>query len=384
MKKNRLKATLVAGWEMKVEKLLLIAFVLMGTSCGNKQTEVSDGLVYDSLSVKVDYPYLSDYASPRPFYRNDTLYASAYNHLTHSYDFISLSDSGRHFSISLQMEGKDGVDTASDIFDMQTGILTKEQVGFKCMDDSGHVLAGIPLTEVRDSASGNLYSIQPHGMLVGGYRHAAFDSIRREIIFPLHPSDALPLRQRLLGGKVCVDNGKFSFLPVHYPEQFGDESLNVGSFFIPQFTVCDDRIIYNFHGYSKFWVLPASGGSVMEYDMPSRYTDNQSPVPSASKNIANLFREELLALHFCEVYYVKGLHCYVRVHHAPKKERKAPLVSYLMLMDEDGKHLQEYPLPESFTGKYFVTGREVYFFMFTADGDNEMRLARIRLADYID
>lgn len=368
---------------MKLQKQVFFMLALVLFSCHSRQTGIVSGLVYDSLSVAVDYPYLSSYASPRGFYRNDTLYVSAYNHLTHSYDFISLSASGRHFSIPLQKEGKDGVSASSDIFDMHTGILTKEMTGFKCMDDEGHVSLNISLTEVRDSVYGNLYSMQPHGAFVGGYRYAAFDSVRREILFPLYPSDDVPLRHRFLGGRVCVDNGQFSFLPVRYPEIFGDERLNSGSFFVPQFTISDDRIIYNFYGCSKFWVLPVSGGEVMEYDMPTRYTDNQIPVPSSSMNAMQLFREELVSLHFCEVYYMESLHCYVRVHHAPKKERRDPLVSYLTLMDEEGMVLNEYLLPASFTGKYFVSGTDLYFFMPSTDGDNEILLGCVRLEDYI-
>lgn len=69
---------------MEYFKIILVAsLALTGISCGSKKTEMFSDLVYDSLSVKVDYPYLSDYASPRPFYRNDTLYVCAYNHLIH-------------------------------------------------------------------------------------------------------------------------------------------------------------------------------------------------------------------------------------------------------------------------------------------------------------
>lgn len=360
--------------------ILLLSVIMLCISCQQRKTATLPELVYDSLSIKLDYPYLPSYTLPRPFYRNDTLYVMAYNHLTHAYDFIDLSGAGMHFVIPLQREGKDGVGTSNDIFGMQEGVLVKEQTGFKWVDREGRVLQNRPIAEIRDSIRDNLYSALPHGVVVGGYSYATFDSLHHDIIFPLFPSGNVKLEDRVLGGKVDMTDGEFSFLPFHYPQMFGKETLNIGNFFTPQFTACDDRIIYNFYGFSKFWVFPSSGnGEVKEYDMPSRYTDNQTPVPAASMNVFNLFEQELMGLRFCEVHYIAPLHCYARVHYAPKKSRKDPLVSYLMIMDEAGTVLNEYLLPASFTGKYLMAGTDMYFFMLAEDGDNEMLLAKIQL-----
>lgn len=369
---------------MKRLKFICFLLLLLCMACKQKKVEMPTEVTYDSLAIKVDYPYLSDYTSPRSCYRGDALYVVAYNHLTHAYDFIDLSGGGKHWAVSLHREGKDGVSASSDILALPKAVLAKETTGFKWLDDNGNVLNSKQMIEAYDSIGENLYSMLPHGAMLGGRLRLAFDSVHREVVFPLFPSSDLALEHRRLGGKMNVEDGTFSFLPDCYPSMFSKETQNMGSFFVPQFTACGDRIVYNFYGFSKFWVLSPSGkGEVKEYDMPSRYTDNQTPVPPASTDVWTLFKQELIALRFCEVHYIAPLRCYVRVHYAPKQNRKDPLVSYLMFMNEEGTTLYEYPLPSSFTEKYFIEGTDLYFFLSAKDGDNEMLLGRIRLGDYV-
>lgn len=367
---------------MKKIIIVSLAFIGLCISCTSRRVELPSELVYDSLSIDVDYPFLSVYTSPRPFYRSDTLYMGAYNHMTHAYDFIDLSGEGKHFTIPLQREGKDGIGTSVDIFDMQKGILVKESTGFKWIDDEGRVIKNWNLFEVTDSLTGNLYSIHPRGALLGDRFYTVFDDTRREVIFPLFPAGDMAMEHRILGGKLNIENDKISFLPVSYPSMFDKETLNKGNFFVPQFTVSGDKLIYNFYGFSNFWTL-SSSGAVEEYNMPSRYTKNQSPVPDASIDVWSLLKQELIALRFGEVHHMAPLHCYARVHYAPKENRKDPSISYLTLMDEDGTIWNEYPLPSSFTEKYFVAGTNMYFFIKSTEDDSKILLARIRLEDYI-
>ena len=92
----------------------IVRFVLLGmfacfASCTEKSVrEIKLLEKYDSLSISIDYPLLSNYGKLTSCVMGKEVYAVGYNHHLHSLDFINVSG-GKHKVIELQREGADAV-----------------------------------------------------------------------------------------------------------------------------------------------------------------------------------------------------------------------------------------------------------------------------------
>ena len=117
-----------------------------------------------------------------------------------------------------------------------------------------------------------------------------------------------------------------------------------------------------------------------ELNMPSNYTPNivdYSKLPEIQKD---LVKEEYKSLRFREIHYIPELHYFIRIHYAPKEKMSSKGTrKYLMLMSEDKQIMKEFILPLSFDGRYFIFNTNIYFFIRTANPDNEIKLAKINL-----
>ena len=79
---------------MKIFQKSIVALhlVFAFASCSQEvKHQVLELTEYDSISVDIDYPYLSNYTRLKPIVRNGELYVVGYNHYEHYYDFINLS-----------------------------------------------------------------------------------------------------------------------------------------------------------------------------------------------------------------------------------------------------------------------------------------------------
>ena len=96
--------------------VMALLFVAFYTSCSKEvKHQVLELTEYDSISVAIDYPILSNYVRLVPYVRNGELFVVGYNHFEHYYDFVNLSG-GKHFSVEMEKEGPDGVLVSSSFW----------------------------------------------------------------------------------------------------------------------------------------------------------------------------------------------------------------------------------------------------------------------------
>ncbi|WP_455672696.1 hypothetical protein [Phocaeicola sp.] len=365
---------------MKKLIVLLPFIVFMLYSCtNNKRLSESKSLDYDSISISIDYPYLSHYSNCTSYVKEDTLYMVAYNYLTHAIDFIDMSGNGNHHTVSLQKEGDNGVAGSATLRCTPSGILVKELFTVKLLTYDGNVILNIPLHEITDSISGHRYSLCNQGVAPGEYGYIAYDAQSNSVFVPLFPLEETKLCDVSLGSQAFLSQRKPIFLNSSYPYPYSEITRSMGTHFMPHFTVADgQRLIYNFYGNSKFWIYNMATSQTIEMDMPSMFTDNVAEYPLGSSR--EIFEQESMSLRFREVHYIPSLRCFVRVHYAPRKTLFDKNISrFLMVMKEDDEKIYELLLPSSFDGRYFVSDAVVYFLMSGNDSDNEIKFGKVDL-----
>ena len=121
---------------------------------------MSELVVYDSISVAIDYPILPKYIKLIPYNSGDSLYATGYNYYEHSIDFINLS-SGYCFMLQLQREGPNGVLPIQDYCFAADKIVCKEESGILTLSMDGNVLNRLSIKELVEPTG--IYSVRPRG-----------------------------------------------------------------------------------------------------------------------------------------------------------------------------------------------------------------------------
>lgn len=81
------------------------------------------------------------------------------------------------------------------------------------------------------------------------------------------------------------------------------------------------------------------------------------------KNIEGNLDYESMSLRFSETYYDEESDTYVRVHHKEKSDFFEKDVSFLMIYKNGTGETIEYPLPPTFSTRYYVHGGQVYFLL---------------------
>lgn len=365
----------------------LITFIFLLSLCSCKKerklTKEEFITIQDSLCIDIDYPYISNYSKFSVYTQQDTLFLIAYNHLTNSVDFINLSNCKMSHSLQLAKEGENMVSNITAIHRIDSGILIKELFTLKQVSDKGEVIMNMPIHKILDSTN-NLYSICNKGVIISGYDNICYNKEQNRIIIPLIPLDDGTLENKDMGCEVDLNNQQFSFLKMLYPNDYQKMERLQGGYFIPHFSVMDERhIIYNFYGDSRFWIYDIQTNKTTELNMPSNYTPNivdYSKLPEIQKD---LVKEEYKSLRFREIHYIPELHYFIRIHYAPKEKMSSKDTrKYLMLMSEDKQIMKEFILPLSFDGRYFIFNTNIYFFIRTANPDNEIKLAKINLEPF--
>ena len=170
---------------MKIFQKSIVALhlVFAFASCSQEvKHQVLELTEYDSISVDIDYPYLSNYTRLKPIVRNGELYVVGYNHYKHYYDFINLSR-GEHFSVKLQREGPDGVLTHGRFWVNEKGIVCQTHAGLVALDMQGKVQHRVPMEELL--APKEIYLARPRGSGLMNYDYAG--SFESQCYIPLSP-----------------------------------------------------------------------------------------------------------------------------------------------------------------------------------------------------
>lgn len=362
--------------------ILVLLVVIALCSCTTTNGDMEERMVaYDSITISIDYPYISDYVQVHPYERADTLFMLGYNHWTHSIDMIDVSTNLKHNSIRLEKEGNNGVYNINSLLGAQDFMVIMELSGLKQVSFQGEVLNNVPLLDIRDSLQLSSYSLMNKGVVPGNFRSFAYNRQKNECYVPLTPLSDGSFENFCIGAKVNLTDGSLSLLDCPYPAPYNKINDNVGSYFHAQFSVLDeDRIIFNFYGNSHFWIYNQNTSEVVRKNMPSRFTENETAFPLSSGDIKNSFESEFTSLRFRTVHYVSSMDLFVRIHHAPKQDMlDKGNKHYLMLMSAKDDACVEYLLPSSFDGRYFVNGTCIYF-LCRGSSDAEIRLGIIDLS----
>ncbi len=145
-------------------------------------------------------------------------------------------------------------------------------------------------------------------------------------------------------GRFNLNDSTFTSLPIYFPE---DYQKNIYVLDQPNITFLDDRIIYNFKIYSKFYIFDKESGKITEYDCPSWFTPN-IVAPLIAQPGEDRIQAELTNLsmnpEFRAVQYDPFRDCYYRFHYGPypgnpNEGRRGYL--YLCIMNSDLQKISE-------------------------------------------
>lgn len=150
---------------MKRKNLYYLLACILFISCSHSADSGKVNILedYDSISVSIDYPLLNSYTKLSACKFNGASFAGGYNHLTHSFDFISLSGND-NFSISLDKEGADGVLPTSSFCFNPSCVVLEDESGIIAVSYKGKVINRIPYSSIDTKK----YSMKPAGVTMGG------------------------------------------------------------------------------------------------------------------------------------------------------------------------------------------------------------------------
>lgn len=358
--------------------IVALHFVLAFASCSQEvKHQVLELKEYDSISIAIDYPYLSNYTRLKPIVRNGELYVVGYNHYEHYYDFINLSR-GEHFSVKLQREGPDGVLTHGRFWVNEKGIVCQTHAGLVALDMQGKVQHRVPMEELL--APKEIYLARPRGAGLMNYDYAG--SFESQCYIPLSP---LKKDVDVAIGKVYdAETRSLELLPVLYPEPV-KALFQVGSLTMPRINASDkDRIVYNFPYSSKVYQYDRRTKEVSMFDIQSQTIPNELDMSEFEMaDGVKKDKNELTTSRFSWVHYSAEADRYYRVHYSGRKDfsdleenRKRKI--YLMVYDEKEQTTKEYLLPTQFSEIYFIHD-DVLYFDFDGTNDDVLTFAKIDL-----
>ena len=359
---------------MKSFVFLLISVFLF--SCSGKQTVNTDKLtVYDSISVSIDYPILSQYIKLVPYSKGDTIYVTGYNYFEHSIDFVNLGN-GENFILSLQREGPDGVLPVQDYCFVENKIVCKDESGVVTLAMDGRVLNRLPIKELTEPT--DKYSVRPLGFSLSNYMY--LNSRENKVFIPLSPikkADAVHI------GKIYdVSLNRLEFFPPCYPPEVIDYTQYLGGLSIPDINMYGiGKIVYNFPFCSQVYLYNMETSQSEVFDIRSSTIYNNIDFEEwKGIDAVEKSKKELYMPRFGRVYYSSTMKKFYRIHFAAKEEGVGKLrKTYLMIFDENANSIQEYLLPSQFSEQYFFLHDTLYFACRNSN-DTSLNIARINLS----
>ena len=156
--------------------VMALLFVVFYTSCSKEvKHQVLELVEYDSISVAIDYPILSNYVRLVPYVRNGELFVVGYNHFEHYYDFVNLSG-GKHFSVEMEKEGPDGVLVSGGFWVNEDYIVCRNDAGLVVLGMDGKVRHRMPIEELLHPT--DVYVNSFGGVALGNYDYVQNDGSR--------------------------------------------------------------------------------------------------------------------------------------------------------------------------------------------------------------
>ena len=356
--------------ENQFRNIVILLFAFLMFSCSERTGNIVRSLIkYDSLSVNIDYPILSNYLKLSSYVSEGNVYSVGYNHHTHSLDFINLSNTGNKV-VELQREGPDAVFPPVAFCLVDNYVVWEDASGIALLTMDGELVRRLP---VDDS-----YLLKPKGVT-----NASLINLHEAdgcVFIPIAPIDS---KKNVSLGKVYdLKKQSLDFLPVEYPYEVLEVAELLGGLAFPAITGGGERMLYNFPYSSMVYCYNKRTGETEKIDMMSQTLVRKVDAEDfRTKSPREKFEAESMSARFSEVYYSPELKIFYRIHYGVKerlfdKEREA----YLMLYDESTEKITEYLLPTQFSEQYIVD-KDIIYFIYKDNGDFGFRYAKVKLKD---
>ncbi len=367
---------------MKCRMLCACCVFLTLVAChSNEKKQTFKGVIeYDSLTLEIDFPYLSDYQCLTPVFYQDTLYAAGGNRFDNGINLLNIYG-GKHREISVEREGPNGV-LMPLIFCFTEGkFIVREQERISVLDMSGQVLHRFPVKDLTPSDGGTPYRLKPFGAdIVGNTLIQAYDG---EVFIPLATKPTTPTSS--IGAVLDCENAKFNLLPIYNPEEVLPKRDEYDGMAFPYIMPYQDRLIISFPYTSQAYVYDRTSGQMTNLKMNSSFIPDEIDVPANIKTLEGIyFLSE--SPRYREVHYSPDLHKYYRFawgknewmsYLAKSGERTS---SYLIVYDELTGENREYKLPMSFSARQNIVHNDTLYVALINDTDDFFHFAKINLA----
>lgn len=342
---------------------LVMATCMMSCSSpeGQKQTISAGVLEYDSLSIPIDYPYLGFYYRISCYQEGGNLYCTGYNHLMHSIEVFDLTNRRAVQSYELEPEGPNAV-VKNQISDF---VVNDSLFVFRGYQNDVKVLSrkdGTLLKTIMTLSPEDNYNLNFRGLRDASYGGDEMGWNEGKIVTPLFTKQKQTMEDKL-ALSVDLTTEKVEILPLSYPEEMKEDMGQYGSFTFPNFTIAEDRWVYNFAYSSRVYIYREETGEVQMLDMKSNATPNQASSMDSNSEKRNIVKSgmyESTTLRFCNTYYDRTADVYVRMHHAGREDFMDKRKSYLMVHRCKTGETLEYEMPKELSAKYFVAGGHIY------------------------
>ncbi len=370
-----------------MKKCIWIGVVLTGLlmACSShqeqKQTVSAGVLEYDSLSIPIDYPYLGFYYQTAYYQEGKNLYWAGYNHMLHSIEVFDLTNRCTVQSFELEPEGPNAVQK-NQISDF---VVNDSLFVFRGYRNDVKVLSrkdGTLLKTIMTLSPEDNYQLNFRGTRDGSYGGFEMRWDEERIVTPLFTKQKQTVEDKLTLS-VDLNTEKSEILPLSYPEEMKEDMGQYGSLTFPNFTIAEDRWVYNFSYSSRVYIYEKGTGEVQVLDMKSNATPNQASSMESNSEKRNIVKSgmyESTTLRFGQVYYDETTDVYVRLHHAGREKIMDDRKSYLIVCRCKTGEALEYELPKDFSTRYFVANGHAYFLLKNHD-DVCLRFAVVDLRE---
>lgn len=355
---------------------ILAAIIILLSSCNNGKTfngAIDKGLRFDTMSIVINYPYLSSYTLHSSYVKLDTLFWSGYNHMTHCIDIFDLTNKKVHKTIQLEKEGPNGIINFSNYVLADTFLVFADYQNKISIFSIPNKTVYKRITPIPDSK----YRLCYNGLLSGTYNSSISMRLHdNSLIYPIYPIKEQNADD-ILAVNLELPTCQYSNLPFVYPDEMIEDFSQYGSLTYISLMNYRDRIVYNFPYSSNIYIYDKISSQIKTIPLDSKITKNKSKKMTAPKrDYSEVFKYEDETLRFRETYYFDKGNKYVRVHHNDINEDPNIRETYLVTYDNTTLNMKEYKIPHSFSHIYFATNESLVFLL-NSSNDYELKFATV-------
>ena len=361
-----------------MKSLLIVMTLFYISSCVNREKEVLElTLVYQTDSIKIDVPYLSDYQKSSLSCRNDQILFYGYNRFLHSIDVLNLSSLSEVCSYELEKEGPRGVLNVMCFKEYQDKFIIQTMRDFLVYDPESGILKKYGNTDLLN----NTYTTQVFGVSAGNYMY--FECADDQLYFNARPRSYLndsTFYLKPTAIQLDINTGEVSLMDIPYPVELRDGLDFYASMADIQITRIKNKLVYNFPYSSKIYVYDLESGSRKEY-IGEVGMSKKAPACGLAKNEKNAWQHmiyDMCALRYSPIYYHSSISKYSRIRYHKRESMKEQREYDIELFDKDFNLIAKYNIPFRFTS-YNKTDDGLIFVVYTlATADEWFKFANVK------